>query len=100
MPLSAVLPKCSEDVTLKLRLKLMLQAALLIANTMTLIKCNEHTSLILHEGESDRMHKQADILEVESSDTLNNPHQFAKAIIKCSLTSILSIQIGDLKHAV
>lgn len=46
MPFSAMLPKCSEEVTLGLHLKLLPQAALLIAslNTMTVNSCNEQTS--------------------------------------------------------
>lgn len=53
MPLSAMLPKRSEDVTLGLHLKLLLQAALLI-NAMTVKKCNEQTSSFpLHADDFD-----------------------------------------------
>lgn len=49
MPLSAMLPKRSEDVTLGLHLK----AALLI-NTMTVKKCSEQTSSFpLHADDFD-----------------------------------------------
>lgn len=57
MPLGALLPKCSKDETLLQPPKLLLLlAALLIANTGTVRKCNEMLSCSASDGINEQPH--------------------------------------------